>query len=345
MNLEYPLVSIIMATYNRAKTIERAVNSVLNQSYTNLELIIIDDGSTDNTSSILMKYQDPRIKIINHGQNRGQTAARNSGLKQIKGDWFTIFDSDDEMTSNAIETMMKIPLSFDRTITSVTCNCWEPISNKFLGQGLDKDGYINGNEVMPLCEGDFWGITKTSLLMGDSFNENLLGILSTLWYKINERANCYYIHEPLNIVHIEGNDRVTNLNYLNVNFKRQIKHYENLINEELYLKITKKLRPDEFYSLCRTGLLYMRINHNKDLASKYYDLLKSYKKGPLSDFIVKYELPAIIYKIYLKFIPRIKLAIKRFRLIFYIYGKPKTFTSQDTYVSVPKKSVSDCCSS
>ena len=52
--------------------------------------------------------------------------------------------------------------------------------------------------------------------MGDCFNENLLGILSTLWYKINERANCYYIHEPLNIVHIEGNDRVTDQNYLNV---------------------------------------------------------------------------------------------------------------------------------
>ena len=149
MNQEYPLVSIIMATYNRAKTIERAINSVLNQSYTNLELIIIDDGSSDNTSSILMKYRDPRIKVFKYAQNTGQTAARNSGLKQIKGDWFTIFDSDDEMMPNAIETMMKIPLSLYHTITSVTCNCWEPISNKFLGQGLNKDGYINGNEVMP----------------------------------------------------------------------------------------------------------------------------------------------------------------------------------------------------
>ena len=302
-----------MATYNRAKTIERAINSVLNQSYTNLELIIIDDGSIDNTSSILKKYRDPRIRVFKHAQNRGQTAAWNSGLKQIKGDWFTIFGSDDEMVPNAIETMMKIPLSFDHTITSVTCNCWEPISNKFLGQGLNKDGYINGNEVMPLCEGDFWGITKTSLLMGDSFNENLLGRLSTLWYKINERAKSYYIHEPLSIVHIEGNDRVTNQNYLNVNFNRQILHYENLINEELYLKITKKLRPDEFYSLCRAGLLYMRINRNKYLSSKYYEFLKSYKKGPLSDFIVKYELPAIVYITYLKLMPRIKKAIRRFR--------------------------------
>lgn len=166
---------------------------------------------------------------------------------------------------------------------------------------------------MPLCEGDFWGKTKTNLLICDCFNENLPGILSTLWYKINERAKCYYIHAPLNIVHIEGNDRVTNQNYLNVNFNRQILHYENLINEELYLKITKKLRPDEFYSLCRAGLLYMRINRNKYLSSKYYEFLKSYKKGPLSDFIVKYELPAIIYKTYFKLMPRIKMATRRSR--------------------------------
>ena len=152
--------------------------------------------------------------------------------------------------------------------------------------------------------------------MGDTFNDKLLGVLSSLWYKINERAKSYYIHEPLSIVHIEGNDRVTDQNYLNVNFDRQILHYENLIKEELYLKITKKLRPDEFYSLCRAGLLYMRINRDKYLSLKYYELLKSYKKGPLSDFIVKHELPAIIYKIYFKLMPRIKIAIRRFRNFF-----------------------------
>ena len=83
MNQEYPLVSIIMATYNRAKTIERAINSVLNQSYTNLELIIIDDGSSDNTSSILMRYTDPRIRVFKHYKNRGETSAKNTGLKQV----------------------------------------------------------------------------------------------------------------------------------------------------------------------------------------------------------------------------------------------------------------------
>jgi glycosyltransferase involved in cell wall biosynthesis len=298
MKTNLPLVSIIMATFNRAYIIARAIDSVLNQSYRNLELIIVDDGSADNTSDILMKYHDPRIRIFKHEKNRGATAAKNTGIKQIKGEWFTTFDSDDEMVPTAIETMIKIPLSFDQTITSVVCNCWEPISKTFLGQGLSKDGYIEYNEIMPLCKGDFWGLLKTSLLKGDSFNENLLGNESTLWYKINGRAKGYYIHQALNIVHIEGNDRVSNLNILKVNFPRQILHYENIINEELYLKIIKKLKPDEYYHLCRAGLFMMRINKNNYLASKYCELLKPLNNSFLTELAIKYEVPIIFYKTY-----------------------------------------------
>jgi glycosyltransferase involved in cell wall biosynthesis len=116
MSQEYPLVSIIMAIYNREKTIERAINSVLKQSYTNIELIIVDDGSTDNTSEVLKRFADPRIRIFNHQKNKGVCAAKNTDLRNIRGEWFTTFDSDDEMITEAIETietMISIPLSFD----------------------------------------------------------------------------------------------------------------------------------------------------------------------------------------------------------------------------------------
>jgi glycosyltransferase involved in cell wall biosynthesis len=306
-----------MATYNRANIIGRAIDSVLVQSYINIELIIVDDGSEDETSAILAKYPDPRIRVFKHEHNKGQTAAKNTGLKQVKGEWFTTFDSDDEMKPDAIETMMRIPLYFDKTITSVTCNCWEPISMTLLGQGLYEDGYIKGNEVMPLCEGDFWGLTKTCLLMGDYFNENLEGIVSSLWYKINDRANGYYIHKALIIVHVEGKDRVSNYSNLKVNFDRQILHYENLINEELYLKITKKFRPVEFYKLCKTGLIMMRINRNKYLASKYYELLKFSKHSIFAGFVINYNLPVSIYKVYFKLRPVVKNEISILRSSLY----------------------------
>jgi glycosyltransferase involved in cell wall biosynthesis len=297
METELPLVSIIMATFNRAHTIERAINSVLNQSYKNIELIIIDDGSTDNTTAILNNYNDSRIRILKHEHNKGATAAKNSGLKLIKGEWFTTFDSDDEMVPDAIETMINVPLIFDKKITSVTCNCWDPISNTFVGKGLAEDCYFNANEIMPFCTGDFWGLIKTSLLQGDSFNEKLIGFESTLWYKINARANAYYIHKALNIVHIEGKDRVSNTR---PSFKKELISYENLINEEFYLKINKQYKPDEYYGICKKGLFMMLASKNRLLASKYYELLKTSKNSFKIYLIYKLKLPALIYKTTIK---------------------------------------------
>ncbi len=84
MSKELPLVSIVMAAYNRASTIERAVESVRKQTYPNIELIIIDDGSVDNTIEKVQPYLSDNIRLYKHEINRGVTAAKNSGLNQVK---------------------------------------------------------------------------------------------------------------------------------------------------------------------------------------------------------------------------------------------------------------------
>lgn len=90
-----PLVSILMLTYNRAHFLTEAIDSVLNQSYQNWELIIIDDGSTDNTSEIVGRYTDSRINYIKHETNAGLFARRSESLTYIKGDYVAVLDSDD----------------------------------------------------------------------------------------------------------------------------------------------------------------------------------------------------------------------------------------------------------
>lgn len=132
-----PLVSIVMATYNRAGTIERAVNSVLSQTYPNVELIIVDDGSKDNTLDILGQYTSPSVRIFKLETNKGVTAAKNTGLNQIRGEWFTILDSDDEMVPEAISTMIRIPLELDPAVTAVTCNCLDT-TTRALFPGSDR---------------------------------------------------------------------------------------------------------------------------------------------------------------------------------------------------------------
>lgn len=101
-----PLVSVILPTYNRSKLISRAIKSVLKQTYNNFELIIIDDGSTDNTSKVIRKIKDIRIKYIQRTQNKGQAAARNTGLKLARGEYIAFHDSDDEWLPNKLEQHM-----------------------------------------------------------------------------------------------------------------------------------------------------------------------------------------------------------------------------------------------
>lgn len=88
------LVSAIIPTYNREKTICRAVDSILNQTYKNIEIIVIDDGSTDGTLKLLEAYGNS-IKIIKQC-HKGANAARNRGIKEAKGEYITFLDSDDE---------------------------------------------------------------------------------------------------------------------------------------------------------------------------------------------------------------------------------------------------------
>lgn len=88
------LVSIILPTYNRAGTIERAMESVINQTFGNWELIIVDDGSTDDTEEVVSRYQDVRIRYLKQLKNSGANHARNIGIASAKGSYIAFIDSD-----------------------------------------------------------------------------------------------------------------------------------------------------------------------------------------------------------------------------------------------------------
>jgi len=97
-------VSVIIPTYNRERTLERAIRSVLGQTFTNLELIIIDDGSSDNTEALVAKLQkeDERISYFKT-ENKGVSAARNTGIRCARGNWLAFLDSDDEWLKGKLD--------------------------------------------------------------------------------------------------------------------------------------------------------------------------------------------------------------------------------------------------
>ncbi|MDF1507839.1 glycosyltransferase [Robertmurraya sp. DFI.2.37] len=90
-----PIISIVMPVFNREKYIAETIESILNQTYTDFELIIVNDGSTDKTREIIESFNDPRIILIEHGETKGVAAARNTGYSVSRGNFIAISDSDD----------------------------------------------------------------------------------------------------------------------------------------------------------------------------------------------------------------------------------------------------------
>jgi glycosyltransferase involved in cell wall biosynthesis len=88
-------VSVVIPTYNRADVLPRAIDSVLDQSLQDFEVLVIDDGSTDNTESVIKSYSDERIQYIPQDENRGANAARNRGIEESTGEYISFLDSDD----------------------------------------------------------------------------------------------------------------------------------------------------------------------------------------------------------------------------------------------------------
>ena len=97
-------VSVVIPTYNRARYVTKAIESVLAQSYTNREIIVVDDGSTDDTQAVLLPYAD-RIRTI-HQTNSGPGAARNAGIQAARGRWIAFLDSDDEWSPRKLAGQM-----------------------------------------------------------------------------------------------------------------------------------------------------------------------------------------------------------------------------------------------
>jgi len=101
-------ISVIIPTYNRASLLARALNSVLNQTYRSIEVIVVDDGSQDGTEESVKRINDKRIRYIKHEKNRGVSAARNTGIDKAKSNYIAFLDSDDEWLPDKLGKQIQV---------------------------------------------------------------------------------------------------------------------------------------------------------------------------------------------------------------------------------------------
>lgn len=194
---ETSLVSIIMPSYNTAPFINETIQSVLNQTYTKWELIIVDDCSTDNTDEILSTIKDERIRYYKNETNSGAAVSRNRALREARGQWIAFLDSDDlwmpEKLEKQISFMEKNGYSFsytnyeeidvegNRTGVSVTGP-----------KKITKTGMFN--YCWPGCLTVMFDATKIGLVQIEDIKKNND---YAMWLKICRKADCYLLDECL----------------------------------------------------------------------------------------------------------------------------------------------------
>jgi succinoglycan biosynthesis protein ExoO len=103
-----PEVSIIIPAYNAESYIAKAIDSALNQTLTNIEVIVVDDASTDRTVEVIQYFTDPRLQLLQNPQNLGVSASRNRAIQKARGQWIAVLDSDDWYVPNRLETLLHI---------------------------------------------------------------------------------------------------------------------------------------------------------------------------------------------------------------------------------------------
>lgn len=221
--MQNEFVSIIIPTYQRARSIMDSVNSILNQTYSNFELLIIDDGSTDNTKELIESINDKRIKYHQTPSNMGAAAARNYGLKLAEYDYIAFHDSDDTWHPNKLEKQMQLIqenpnygmvyckmelINLDRKANATSIPSFMPKNETDVT-------ILQGNIFNKLLKENFIGI-PTILIKKECFDE--IGLLDDsykaledweLMLRIAQSYEIGYINEPLYTYYINNSDCIS----------------------------------------------------------------------------------------------------------------------------------------
>lgn len=199
-----PLISVIIPVYNTEKYLEACLNSIVNQTYRNLEIILIDDGSTDNSPNICDKFAetDSRIKVI-HKKNEGVSKARNTGLLYATGDYFHFPDSDDYLEPDTYDYLLN--LIDEHKCDAVAFEHFVTYPNNEITHKMDKSFYglldsVNAQKrLVTGCQFCCNKLYKKELIDGIKFREDIFRGEDTLFAAqvLKNAASVWFDSRPL----------------------------------------------------------------------------------------------------------------------------------------------------
>ena len=191
------MVSIITPAYNSARFLADTIKSVINQSYQNWEMIVVDDGSDDNTTRIVSSFGDPRIRCISHSIRQGAAAARNTALRAARGRWIAFLDSDDLWEADKLERQIRFMEDNDYAF-SYTSYLEVDAANQPTGRVVSGPKHIGKWGMYAYC----WPGCLTVM-----YDTRKVGLVQTanlditddyaIWLKVVKKADCHLLGEVL----------------------------------------------------------------------------------------------------------------------------------------------------
>ena len=282
--MESALISILIPMYNAEEFIERAVRSAILQTYENLEILIIDNCSTDNSVDIVKNIDDPRIRLYQNEENLGFAENINRGIDLCNGEYIKFLCADDELAKNAVEKLFEFAQTSESDL--IYCN----------GSFIDENGYLIYDK----------GSYRKNLIL-DYTNENCKKILTgkynisccvTYLFLKNERNKSDRMH----FIKIEDSDYTSDLVFLFDNFKK----YQKLSYIKQNYVFLRRHRAQGTYRVNGTGIFFYPLKfrryiiENHDLRirgiSRFKYRFHIFKNGCNAYMKSQHKIPKLIFQ-------------------------------------------------
>lgn len=213
-----PSVSVVIPTYNRAQLLSRAINSVLTQTFSDYEIIVVDDGSTDHTREIIEQFRGAPIRFLHLERNCGGSRARNLGIQAARGEWVAFLDSDDEWLPRKLELQvarLQGTNGSHSTVVYCLCDQYEASTKRTVpstGRLYEGDVFdqLLRNRRPPTASA--FVVKRSSLLSSGGFDEGFPSSHDIdLWLRLAQASNHFLaVNEVLVIKHDHFGPRISN---------------------------------------------------------------------------------------------------------------------------------------
>jgi glycosyltransferase involved in cell wall biosynthesis len=210
-------VTIAITTYQRARLVARAIDSALGQTYPLVEVVVVDDGSTDDTERVLERYAgEPRLRVVRHPVNRGANAAKNSGVTSVPDDvpYFMLLDSDDILRPRAAELLVPV-LDDDADGRLSMAMGWAKILGSDEDKGRvthlpDRTGLVTYEDaLLGRYAGDFQFLCRRDAVGPMRFEERARGTTATMWWRVLQDRPGWLIPDVVKDMDMSGTDHMS----------------------------------------------------------------------------------------------------------------------------------------